>query len=165
MIIRAATNKDVPKIAKVHVDSWRTTYKGIVPDSFLEKLSYDQREKLWEKNLKQQNQLTLVAENAHGEIVGFADGGKRPENKTERTADLTAIYLLKEYQRQGIGQALQQRLFLYFKEQGYGSAFVEVLDDNGSKYFYESSGAVFVREEDIQIGGKPLKLLVYKWSF
>ncbi|TFD99899.1 GNAT family N-acetyltransferase [Jeotgalibacillus sp. R-1-5s-1] len=165
MKIREANEDDIKGIARVHVDSWRTTYKGIVPDTFLEKLSYEQREQLWEKNIKQQNHLTLVAENEHGEIVGFADGGKRPENQTERTADLTAIYLLKDYQRQGIGQAIQQRLFLHFKEQGYDSAFVEVLDDNASKYFYESSGASFVREEDIQIGGKPLKLLVYKWSF
>ncbi|WP_306428702.1 hypothetical protein [Robertmurraya siralis] len=40
MIIREATLSDAEGIAKVHVDSWRTTYKGIVSDVFLEQLSY-----------------------------------------------------------------------------------------------------------------------------
>jgi hypothetical protein len=41
MIIRRAELNDVVGIAKVHVDSWKTTYKDIVPDEFLIKLSYE----------------------------------------------------------------------------------------------------------------------------
>jgi hypothetical protein len=44
MVIRKADIKDIPGIAKVHVDSWRTTYKGIVPETFLDSLSYESRE-------------------------------------------------------------------------------------------------------------------------
>lgn len=51
MIIRRAIISDAPGIAKVHVDSWRTTYKGIIPQSFLDGLSYEQRTKLWENNI------------------------------------------------------------------------------------------------------------------
>lgn len=32
MIIRKAKLDDATGIAKVHVDSWRTTYKGIIPE-------------------------------------------------------------------------------------------------------------------------------------
>jgi hypothetical protein len=32
MSIRPATAADAAVIAKVHADSWRTTYPGIVPD-------------------------------------------------------------------------------------------------------------------------------------
>lgn len=46
MNIRKANRDDAPGIAKVHVDSWRTTYKGIIPQSFLDELSYEQRTKL-----------------------------------------------------------------------------------------------------------------------
>ena len=43
MFIRKANIEDAMGIAKVHVDSWRTTYKGIVPEVFLENLSYDEK--------------------------------------------------------------------------------------------------------------------------
>jgi len=46
MIIRKAKLDDATGIAKVHVDSWRTTYKGIIPDDFLNNLSYEQRTEL-----------------------------------------------------------------------------------------------------------------------
>ncbi|KAF0820926.1 MULTISPECIES: hypothetical protein [unclassified Cytobacillus] len=47
MKIRAAELSDAEGIAKVHVDSWRTTYKDIIPENFLENLSYQSREELW----------------------------------------------------------------------------------------------------------------------
>lgn len=40
-MIRQATAKDGRAIAEVHVDAWRSTYKGIVSDEFLENLSYE----------------------------------------------------------------------------------------------------------------------------
>lgn len=43
MIVREATNIDVPAIAKVQVDSWRTTYKGILSEDVLKNLSYEKR--------------------------------------------------------------------------------------------------------------------------
>ena len=74
MQIRRANFDDVKGIAKVHVDSWQTTYKGVFPDEFLAKLSYEQRENLWKNNLEEQQ--VYVAENDSGEIVGFSVGGK-----------------------------------------------------------------------------------------
>lgn len=37
MQVRIATLNDAAGIAKVHVDSWRTTYKGIIQEEFLNK--------------------------------------------------------------------------------------------------------------------------------
>jgi len=42
MIIREATHNDIPALAKVHVDTWRTAYRGIMPDEYLANLSYEQ---------------------------------------------------------------------------------------------------------------------------
>lgn len=41
MEIRKTKLEDASGIAKVQVDSWRKTYKGIVPESFLNSMSYD----------------------------------------------------------------------------------------------------------------------------
>ncbi|MER2028571.1 MAG: hypothetical protein ABS903_05315 [Solibacillus sp.] len=95
LIIRKANLSDAPGIAKVHVDSWRTTYKGIIPQSFLDGLSYEQRTILWKNNISDKNNTIYVAEN-EGEIIGFVTGGKRNTNKEAGASDLTSIYLLEE---------------------------------------------------------------------
>lgn len=43
MHIRRATETDAAAIARVQVDSWRSTYKGIVPEQHLISLSYKER--------------------------------------------------------------------------------------------------------------------------
>ena len=45
---RPATIDDARVIAQVHVDTWRTTYAGIVPDDYLRDLSYERRERQWQ---------------------------------------------------------------------------------------------------------------------
>ena len=47
--IREANQNDVVGMAKVRVDTWLATYKGIVPDDFLESLSYQSISERWQK--------------------------------------------------------------------------------------------------------------------
>jgi len=44
MQIRKANLTDAKGVAKVQVDSWKTTYKNIVPDEYLNKMTYESRE-------------------------------------------------------------------------------------------------------------------------
>ncbi len=164
MKIRTATIQDAQGIGKVHVDSWRTTYKNIIPDSFLDKLSYEQREKLWERNINREDNYVLVAENKIGEIVGFAVASTRETNVERNSSDLTSIYLLEEYQGKRIGKLLLKELFMYFKQKGYQSIFVEVLAENKTRFFYEYYGAEYVKTVQINIGGKVLEEYVYVWN-
>ncbi|MFJ7661235.1 GNAT family N-acetyltransferase [Lysinibacillus sp. NPDC097162] len=90
--IRKAIEPDAKAIAKVHVDSWRTTYANIVPDEYLINLSYENREQLWIKNIS--NDAVFVAENNEGQIIGFSSGGKERSGKyIEFEGELYAIYL------------------------------------------------------------------------
>ena len=160
MKIREATIHD----AKVHVDSWRTTYKGIIPDDFLNNLSYEQRTELWIHNIGRKDNFLLVAESTEGKIIGFADFWKRETNTIPNSSDLTSIYLLEEYQGKGIGRKLLERLFLKIKQLGYQSIFVEVLAENKTRYFYEYYGAKLYKTVQVKIGGKILDEIVYIWD-
>jgi hypothetical protein len=42
MIIRSAKLEDATGIAKVRIDTWRTTYRDIVPSEFLNGMSYEE---------------------------------------------------------------------------------------------------------------------------
>ena len=164
MIIRRATLEDVKGIAKVHVDTWRTTYKGIIPDTFLDSLSYEKRETSWAINLNKEDNVVFVAENNAGEIIGFADTSRREENEDVESIDLTSLYLLEAYQGKGIGKILLQALFAHYKTKGYKRVYVDVLAENKTRYFYEYYGAEFVKELNIKIGDKNLVEYVYVWN-
>ncbi|MCY9547834.1 GNAT family N-acetyltransferase [Lysinibacillus xylanilyticus] len=164
MNIRKANSQDAQDIAKVHVDSWRTTYKGILPDDFLNNLSYEQRTELWKKNISDATNYVLVAENEQNEIIGFATGATRKTNSVPNATDLTSIYLLEEYQGIGIGKQLLTEIFAYFKLKGYEKVFVEVLAENKTRNFYEYYGAQYVDNTEIKIGGKVLEELIYVWN-
>lgn len=91
--IRNAVLADSKGIAEVHVDSWKTTYAHIVPDEYLNNLTYESREQLWVHNIP--NGGVYVAENDEGEIVGFSSGGKERSGKYSRfDGELYAIYII-----------------------------------------------------------------------
>lgn len=166
MVIRHARLGDAEGIAMVHIDSWRTTYKGIVPDEVLAKLSYTEREQRWVRILtsaERDNHLIFVAEDENGQIIGFAGGGPEREGDTEYKGELYAIYLLKESQGKGIGRLLTKAVANSLLQAGYGSMLVWVLADNPSRYFYERLGAKQVRVKQIEIGGNNLNGVAYGW--
>ncbi|AST96488.1 GNAT family N-acetyltransferase [Shouchella clausii] len=148
-------------MAKVHVDSWQETYKGIIPDQFLESLTYESREKGWEELIADPRQEILVVENNAGEIVGFVSGVMQED---KRTGELKAIYLLKEEHGKGIGRQLVRMLFSRLKAKGCETIFVEVLAQNDACRFYEKLNAKWHATTSIAIAGKLLRLCVYKWE-
>lgn len=79
------------------------------------------------------------------------------------SCDLTSIYLLEEYHGTGVEKALMKELFIYFKKMGYSKIFVDVLEDNNTKYFYEYYNAQYVKNVQIKIGGKLLNESTYMW--
>ncbi|WP_164669856.1 GNAT family N-acetyltransferase [Virgibacillus doumboii] len=163
MKIRKATKQDAPQIAKVHVDSWRTTYKGIVADSFLDRMSYDNRTKRWEHIASAQS--VFVAENNDGRVVGFANGGKEREgNYPGYAGELYAIYIFKEYQGTGIGRKLVEAVVDDLLHDGFTSMLVWVLEDNDSKHFYEKMGGKKLGYQELEIDSEKHKEIAYGWE-
>ncbi|WP_404469551.1 GNAT family N-acetyltransferase [Sutcliffiella horikoshii] len=160
--IRKANLSDTKGIARVHVESWKTTYANIVPGEYLNKLTYDSREQIWINSIP--NGGVYVAENNQGEIVGFSSGGKeRSGNYDGFDGELYAIYILKEYQGQGIGRALIQPIIEEFLGMGLNTMLVLVLKDNASCLFYEALGGKKIDELEVQIAGRKLTEVVYGW--
>src|SRR4051794_33370832 len=93
MIIRAAQPADAPDIGRVVVDSWRTTYRGIIPDAVLDNLSYEDRAGIWVHAIDNPASVVYVAATPAGEIVGAATGGPAPAEYPDYQGELQAIYL------------------------------------------------------------------------
>lgn len=155
MRIREARLEDASTIARVHIDVWRETYQGIIPDSYLAQLSYAKRTKQWEQALI--DQRVYVAVSGEG-VVGFAQGG--PNQRDAREGELYAIYVLQASQGQGLGKALFQRIAEDLAE--YEAMQVSVLRDNPACQFYERFGGQVFKESMIERGGVELVQRVYR---
>jgi phosphinothricin acetyltransferase len=82
----------------------------------------------------------LVAERC-GEVVGYAYAGKHSQRAAYRwTVDLT-VYVRDQERRSGIGRSLYRVLLATLREQGFRSAFAEiVLPNPGSTRLHEAMG-------------------------
>lgn len=165
--IRKANPADAGLMARVHIDSMRTTYKGIMPDEYLASLSYGGRESRWVQILTADRApaSNLVAETDGGEIVGFAGGGPEREGDSTYRGELYAIYLLEEHQRKGLGRRLVSAFARQLLTDGYDSMLVWVLEENHpARQFYESLGGKQVGRKTILSGNPDVIEVSYGWT-
>jgi GNAT superfamily N-acetyltransferase len=166
---RHAAPVDAASIAGVHVESWRSTYRGLLPDAFLDALSVQDRETMWRRNLEaiaaeRSSSCLLVAEVEAGEIVGFSSAGPEREKGSPFEGELYALYLLREHQRKGVGRSLFLAAAQHLESIGCTSMRVWVLKGNPAIAFYERLGGVPAGEKSISIADEEYLEIAYGWK-
>jgi GNAT superfamily N-acetyltransferase len=165
--IREAAQADANAIARVHVDTWRTAYRGLIAAAFLESLTYEAREKRWAAILGDpaygKKTFSFVAEDA-GAIVGFASGGPEREADPVHAGEIYAAYVLEAYHRRGVGRLLLASVGERFVRDGVSAVMVWVLAGNPACRFYEARGGVRLRTKMAEIGGASYEEIAYGWS-
>jgi ribosomal protein S18 acetylase RimI-like enzyme len=167
MTIREAAPEDAAGIARVHVESWRTTYPGIMPQEHLDALSYADRERMWAKALRGDDpiQTTLyVAETDAGEIVGFVAGGSERAGDPDFRGEVYALYLLRSHQRRGLGRRLVQTFARRLAHDGHRTLLIWVNAQNPARGFYEALGGVHARTGQREIRGVTYDDVGYGWD-
>lgn len=164
-IIRPARLDDAEGIARVQVESWRTTYVGIMPDDLLANMKAEDRLEMWRRPLSnpESRSVIYVAE-ADSQVIGFAAGGpERTEHAVYKT-EIYAIYLLQAYQGQGIGRKLVQAVVRQLVDRGYSTMLIWVAAKNPATHFYASlGGQPFDRKADT-FGGAEIEEIAYGYD-
>jgi ribosomal protein S18 acetylase RimI-like enzyme len=103
LVLREATIADLRPLAELHVRTFNETHLG----PFGSGPSLSLRESQWRDKLLETNatQFVLVLETATEQLVGFIWCHPTKDNPTW-AARLNKIYLLREYQRRGLGKRL-----------------------------------------------------------
>ena len=163
--IRAATLADAEGIARAHTASWRTSYRGILPDAVLERIDVDQRIATWRRVLADRAVLTLVAyDTTHHDIVGFCDAG-RPRRDSPYAAEVYRIYIEHHAKRHGLGREMFEHVTDWLRSQRLGSLIIWVLDDNHhARRFYEAMGGRPASRVPSTVSGFPVVELAYVWD-
>jgi GNAT superfamily N-acetyltransferase len=158
--VRPGVAEDAQAIARVQVESWRTTYAGIVPATFLTAMDVEQGTRRWRELVATADMKILVAENENG-VVGFASGGNLREPIQGYDAELFAIYLLAGSQGKGAGRRLFETMVGWLKDGGLSAMAVWVLRDNPALGFYQHMGGAEIASKMIDIGGALLEEVAY----
>lgn len=164
MKIRKATKEDIKGISRVYVDSWRTTYRGLVPDEYLAGLAYEKAEKRWIDFLDNEIEpFIYVAVNEDGKIVGFAAGRRNDDENFN--GELYSLYLLKECRGLGTGRLLVSACANHFKGKGIDSMMVWVMEQNKSGVgFYERMGGKEYIRRTSEFGGVLVNDVAFGWK-
>jgi GNAT superfamily N-acetyltransferase len=156
--IRLATAEDAGAIARVRIDSWRATYRGMIPDAYLDGMRVDASTELWHRVLTAGANTTsvFVAENDGG-VIGFAAGNMLQEPRHELDAELSAVYVRREFQHAGIGRRLVCAVARAQHGHGATGLIVWVIAGNrGARAFYERLGATLLLEQPFEWDGMEL---------
>lgn len=157
--IRPMKPGDEKEIAKVHIDSWKTTYKGIIPASYLDALHLEERTDWWKRLIKEfplaQNIGRVAVSMKDNRIIGFALGGPAPKEE-ETDGELFALYLYEECQKQGVGKRLVSSMSEAFLERNWKELIIRALVDNPNMPFYKKLEPKSIRRHTITIDGKDL---------
>jgi ribosomal protein S18 acetylase RimI-like enzyme len=166
LTLRSARGSDVEGIARVYVETWRSTYPGLVPNRVLVRMSVPAQVRQWSAVLSQTgtSDSVVVAEMPARGIVGFGSCGEARVTALPQAGEIFTLYVAPEQQGNGIGQALLYRLFDALIDQGLNSALAWVLSGNPSRFFYEAMAArpVAVREE--RLWDTSLPQTAYGWD-
>lgn len=141
--LRIADINDAEQIAKIHVLSWQATYRGYIPDSVLDNLSLESRQKQWTELINNGVSVLVIVKNSL--IVGFASiCAARDENSDKQTCgEISAIYLAPHVWHQGLGRKLCLAAFNELQKTGFQEVIVWVLKENlQARKFYEAMGFV-----------------------
>lgn len=163
MNIRKAEPKDAYGIARVRVNSWRTTYRGIVPTDFLLKLGSNAIE--WSEKVRgalAKHEVKGYVATVEDEIVGFVlYGEERTRDYPDYPNEVYAIYILESHQRNGIGSLLLERAIGEMSNHGL---IIWALELNPYRTFYERREGQVIDAKERMFGEIALREIAYGWQ-
>lgn len=165
--LRPATPADAPRLAQIHVTSWRETYLGLIPDDLLDRmtnpamLELERRQAQWATTVQDTRQIVTVAE-LNGEPVAFCSAGSlrpHPAIQPPYDAELYTLYALRAAHGHGLGRALLTHTLSALRGRGHRGMALWVLDVNPTRQFYRHLGGSELGEK---IEG-PLREVALGW--
>lgn len=163
--IRPSGEAEARRLAEIYVETWRTTYAGMVPDEVLLRMSVAQQTKRWRGYLTRRTtrDTILTAEVEGAGAIGFGSAG--PARRSGATVgEVYTLYVLPDWQGQGAGRELLQAMFSNMRGAGFEEVLIWVVAANPSRFFYEAMGGQRTVERIEKMWGVELPEIGYRWA-
>lgn len=149
---------DLCEVSNVYEKSWKSAYKDIIPQDYLDSIPVGQ----WAKNVNKSDRYNLVAtENGH--IIGTCGFCRSRWKKYSGYGEIVSLYFLPEYTGNGFGKIMLDKAITELKKLDFENILLWVLEDNfKARKFYEKYGFTFTGDymNDV-IGGKEVREMMY----
>jgi GNAT superfamily N-acetyltransferase len=176
--VRRARPADATAIGAVHVAAWRSAYPGILPDAYLSRLSVARQAAYYDNAIRGGVGVHVATasgadlgpaepQGGGARVVGFVTGGPARAGRgllPLADGEIETLYVLDDWRERGLGRRLMRSASAHLAAAGCGSAFVWVLRNNPSRWFYERLGGRAAAESTIMVGGVPVAQMAYVWS-
>lgn len=156
-MIRKAKKQDSNQIIQINIDSWKETYKNIFDEKLLNNLDNKKEESI-EKCKNKINEYIVYEIN--NKVVGFLKYGKNKKNYSDEYAEIYALYVDKNYQKQGIGTKLINYSLKLLKKD-YKYILVSTLIKNKANEFYKKQGFKQISTTSFKLENKSYKENLY----
>lgn len=164
--IRRAGPSDWAAIAAIHAASWRSAYRGIYPDSYLDEQVPQERRRFWSEafgGMDPELDAVFIAEQA-GEGIGFACVRRKAE---ESGPLLDNLHVLPQRKGEGTGRRLMAAAaaWLAAREPEAALQLVVWSDNRPARAFYARMGGREVEEFDAATpGGGTARQVRVRWE-
>lgn len=156
---------DAEALARVHVAAWRETYRGLLPDAFLARMSEVGHARRFRRELTTPGprDVILAAVNPHG-VFGYVAGGPSRAG-VEGEAEIATLYLLRSAQGRGVGRRLMADAVRALAAHGARTLMISVLAANApARGFYERLGGVADPPREEPGPGGMVCEVTYRWT-
>jgi GNAT superfamily N-acetyltransferase len=134
-VIRWAIASDAADLADVHISTWRSAYRDIVPAEFLAALEPDRRTDWWHRHLDEGARVHVVDE---GGILGFCEPTLSDDPDW---GEILTIYVHPDHWGRGLGRRLLTAGEQTLRQEGLNRALLWVFEANrAARSFYEKMG-------------------------
>lgn len=161
--VRRALLSDASDIGEVHVAAWRSTYPGILPETYLTRLSARKEAAHYAAAIRADAGVFVAIGGSPSRVIGFSTTGHGGSGAPAE-GEIQTLYVLDDFREQGAGRRLLARGAAHLASLGCGTAFLWVLRDNPSRFFYGHLGGRQVQEKTVGWAGVTLVQTAYVWN-
>jgi len=137
--IRAAEPDDAAAIARLHADSWREVYRGILPDAYLDRDANEERRRHWEAVLADPASGFVLLACQDGVPAGFIAVSFGGEPGYDAVID--SLHVAAPWRGAGLGRRLIGQVAAHLMDEGASSVCLRVYDANEAAIrFYHRLG-------------------------
>lgn len=151
--VRTARREDAAALARIQVDSYRIAHAGILPQDYLDQLSYDEQESDWFELLSSGTaDVILVAVAGDSQPAGYARGTAQASYAAPYDSELLSLHVRRALHRKGIGRLLMSTTAARLAARGCSAMMLWVLEANPARTFYERLGAALLEGRRLFVG-------------
>ena len=152
----------VKDVAELYVSSWRNTYKGILPDWYLDNMNVDKCIVRFNEYVKKKDQGIIMAMEEN-RLLGFS--AYMPCEKIEGSILLEMLHVKREEQSKGVGKDLIYRTWDKVNKLGYKRMSISFMKKNTrAGNIYKHLGAEYVCDYTEKLDGVQFESELLVWT-